>query len=155
MYINKTISPRRFAPIKPSNMSAGKPETNEFEVMKFTVEVEGTEGIQTVQVKDNDNIYMAIPEGSKYTTTIHFQANVPLKDFKYIQIGKKAGITVKKTERILGDFEPREELYSVTFEPDTTPSGFLFRGQCQMTSTYYLEGKEVHAADWIVDIVKK
>lgn len=132
------------------------PIGEEFEVIKFTVKVDGQEGVSTVPVKDNDNIYMSIPEGTKYTTSIHFKVFKPIKNFKYIQIGKKAGITVKKTEKYLGDsFEPQDEDYVIEFPEDETPAGFFFRGKVAMNSTYYLGDKDVLSVDWTVDITKK
>lgn len=127
----------------------------EFEVIKFTVKVEGLDELVTVPVKDADEIFMSIPEGSKYQTSIHFVIKKPVKKFKYLQIGKKAGITVKRNEVELGDFEPREEPYVVEFKQDETPAGFFFRGKCPMTSTYFIEDKEVLKTEWAVDVTKK
>lgn len=132
------------------------PECDLFEVIKFEVKVEGQDELIEVPVKGADEIFMKIPEGSKYTTSVYFKALKPLKKFKYIQIGKKAGITVKKTEKYLGDsFEPREEPYKVEFPLDETPSGFFFRGVCPMTSTYYVDDKEVLKIEWAVEVTKK
>lgn len=128
----------------------------DFTVIKFTVDIDGFDEDVTVQVEGNDNIMLTIPEGTKYTTTIHFKANKKLEKFSYTQNAIKAGITVKKTDKYLGDvFEPREEPYQVKFEPDETPSGFFFRGKCGVRSDYKLNGEIVYAVDWVCDVTKK
>ncbi|EGV64594.1 hypothetical protein PSN45_004909 [Yamadazyma tenuis] len=134
----------------------GIPESGEYEILKFVLKIEGREELLTVPVAGAENIEMSIPEGTNYVVTIYFKINKPVKNFKYIQIGRKAGIVVKRTERILGEsFEPREEPYSVEFDQETTPAGFLFRGKTPMTSTYYIDDKEIQTVDWTVEITKK
>ncbi|CAH6720888.1 hypothetical protein CLIB1444_04S10198 [[Candida] jaroonii] len=126
----------------------------DFRILKFTVKIEGRDDEITVPIYGAEEILMAIPEGTKYQSTIHFLALKSLKNFVYTQAAVKAGITVKKTVTELGDFEPREEPYSIEFKEDQTPSGFFFRGKCPVKSTYTLDGEVVLENSWTVEVTK-
>lgn len=134
-------------------MAASHPD---FQVLKFTVKLDGNEERET-QVLDNDNIVVEIPEGTEYVMTIHFHVTGnTLKDLKYKQVVKKGGITVRTREVKIGDeFEKREEVYTVTFDPDTTPSGMFFRGNFNCTSTYHANGDELYEVPWLLTVTKK
>jgi hypothetical protein len=130
------------------------PTCPDFEVIKFEVTVEGGESFD-VPVKDADSIHIKVPENSKYVTTIHFKVKKDLKGFTYKQQVKKAGIVVKTREIELGDYEANDEVYSKEFPEDTTPGGFLFRGQFPAVSTYCANGEELLVVEWITEVTKK
>ncbi|CCE86511.1 Piso0_005006 [Millerozyma farinosa CBS 7064] len=124
------------------------------EIVKFGIEINGGEEI-FVDVLGADKIEFKIPESSKYVTTLYFRVkDKPIKGFKYKQVVKKHGLTVKSREIDIGDYEPSDELYSKRFPEDETPGGFLVRGVYPATSTYYVNGEEV-SVDWTLEIVKK
>lgn len=130
---------------------------NEFiDVLYFTLNVEGKDP-EDVQVKGNDNIHFDIPEGTEYFMTIHFVVKKEtLKDLKYKQEVKKAGFVVKSREVNIGpEFEPREEPYVVNFEKDTTPLGFMFRGNFDCTLTYFANDSTLFASNWKLTVSKK
>ncbi|CCE85410.1 Piso0_005006 [Millerozyma farinosa CBS 7064] len=123
------------------------------EIVKFGIEING--GEETfVDVLGADKIELKIPESSKYVSILYFRVNKPIKGFKYKQVVKKHGLTVKSREIDIGDYEPSDELYSKAFPEDDTPGGFLVRGVYPATSTYYVNGEEV-SDEWTLEIVKK
>ena len=124
------------------------------EIIKFVLQVEGKEP-EEIQVEGVDEFKVAIPEGSKYFMTIYFKALKDLKDFKYNQVVKKAGIVLKERDIQIGDYTASSEVYSKEFEPDVTPSGFFTRGTFPARSTYYANGAELYASDWTLEIKKK
>lgn len=129
----------------------------DLEILKFVANIEGREPLEVI-VKGADKIDIKIPENSKYSMTVFFHVkNRTLKNLKYIQVIKKAGVTVKQRELEIGEeFEPSEEkVYSKTFPEDTTPGGFLFRGLYPATSTYYAGDEELMVVDWQLEITKK
>lgn len=129
----------------------------DLEIIKFVIQVEGKEPA-TVQVAGADKIVFKIPESSKYNSTVYFKVkNRPLKNLKYKQIVKKAGVTIKTREEEIGqEFEPsEEEIYSKTFPDDETPGGFFVRGSYYCTSQYYAGDEELILADWVLEIGKK
>lgn len=128
----------------------------DIEVLKFTLNVVGKEP-EDVQVKGNDDIHFNIPEGTEYHMTIHFIVKTRvLKDLQYKQEVKKAGFVVRSREVKIGpEFEPREEPYVVDFEKDTTPSGFMYRGSFNCTSTYRANDEVLFSLDWTLTVSKK
>lgn len=128
----------------------------DLEIIQFTVNIEGREPT-VVQVAGADSIDFKIPESSKYSMTVHFKVkNRTLNDLKYKQVVKRHGITFKQRELAIGDsFEPSEEIYTKTFEEDSTPGGFLIRGTYPATSTYFAGSEELFTAEWSLEITKK
>lgn len=128
----------------------------DIEILKIVLQVEGDEP-KEIQVLGNPAIHFDIPEGSEYFMTLHFTvANNTLKELKYKQEIKKAGFVVKSREVYVGDeFAPREEPYAVDFAKDTTPTGFMFRGNFNCTSTYTESGEFMFAQDWTLTVSKK
>lgn len=129
----------------------------DLEILKFEVNVEGRDPV-TVDVKNADSILFKIPENSKYHLTVFFHVkNRTLKNLRYQQNIKKAGITVKQRDLDIGDeYAPSEEtVYSKSFPEDVTPGGFLFRGTYPATSTYYAGDEELMVVEWSLEITKK
>ncbi|KAK6201469.1 immunoglobulin E-set [Scheffersomyces amazonensis] len=129
----------------------------DLEVVKFTVEVGDSEETIDVQVEGVEDVIFNIPESSKFVTTIYFRVkNRELKDVKYKQVIKKAGVPIKTRDLELGPvFQPSDEIYSTAFPEDTTPGGFFFRGTYPATSTYYADGEELFTSDWTLTITSK
>ncbi|WVQ71940.1 hypothetical protein IAR50_001482 [Cryptococcus sp. DSM 104548] len=71
---------------------------------------------------------ITIKEGVEYSVGITFQvANEIVSGLKYIQVVKRAGITVDKTEAMLGSYGPQEQPYEKIFASEESPSGMLAR----------------------------
>ncbi|TYJ58068.1 hypothetical protein B9479_001163 [Cryptococcus floricola] len=71
---------------------------------------------------------LTIKEGVEYSVGITFQiANEIVSGLKYIQVVKRAGITVDKTEAMLGSYGPQEQPYEKVFASEESPSGMLAR----------------------------
>ncbi|ODO10990.1 hypothetical protein I350_01590 [Cryptococcus amylolentus CBS 6273] len=71
---------------------------------------------------------LTIKEGVEYSVGITFQiANEIVSGLKYIQVVKRAGITVDKTEAMLGSYGPQEQPYEKIFASEESPSGMLAR----------------------------
>ncbi|ORX38423.1 E set domain-containing protein [Kockovaella imperatae] len=78
--------------------------------------------------KDAKSHPVTIKEGVEYSVGITFLVqNEIVSGLKYIQVVKRAGITVDKTEAMLGSYGPQTEAYSKTFASDESPSGMLAR----------------------------
>lgn len=125
-------------------------------INKFIVTYEDGK-TEEVQVEGVDLVVVKIPEGTVYQMTIEFFVkNRTLNKLRYKQEFKKGGIVLKTKNLYVGDsFEPTEEPHRVTFEKDTSPSGFLFRGSFPATSTYYADDEELFVSPWTLEISKK
>ncbi|KAG7662176.1 uncharacterized protein J8A68_004304 [[Candida] subhashii] len=124
-------------------------------LIKSTMSVEGREPID-FPILDAESISAKIPEGSKYRNTLYFKVqNKPLKNFRYHQDVKKAGLTVKTRDLEFGDFEPSDEIYSVEYPEDETPSGFFSRGHFSAYSSYYAGDELLISHQWSLEICKK
>jgi len=126
----------------------------DIEIVQFSISIEGQEPT-FVPVLGAEKIEFKSPENSKYVISIHFKAKKTLKDFKYKQVVKRHGITVKSRELEVGDYEASEELYVKEFPEDTTPGGFIVRGVYPATSTYFANDEELMTTEWSLEITKK
>ncbi|ABN67679.1 predicted protein [Scheffersomyces stipitis CBS 6054] len=131
------------------------PTHPDLEVIKFVTNVVGRDPIET-PVSGAETIDVKIPESSKFVMTIHFKVkNRALKNFKYKQVVKKAGITIRNQEFLIGDYEPSDEVYTKDFPEDTTPGGFLMRGVYPSHSLYFDEVEQLLDVKWDLEITKK
>lgn len=128
----------------------------DIEVRSILINIEGRDPVEVI-VWGNPNVHFEIPEATEYVMTLNFiVTNNTLKELKYKQEVRKAGFVVKTREVYVGDeFAPREEPYSVDFAKDTTPSGFMFRGNFNCTSTYLQGGDVLFAQDWTLTVTRK
>ncbi|EIW68213.1 hypothetical protein TREMEDRAFT_69259 [Tremella mesenterica DSM 1558] len=71
---------------------------------------------------------MIIKEGVEYSVGITFVVeNEIVSGLKYLQVVKRAGLTVDKTEAMLGSYGPQAEAYTKIFASEESPSGMLAR----------------------------
>lgn len=129
---------------------------DDLDIIKFIVDFEdGTQ--KEVPVASVDDVLFSIPEGTTYQMTIVFEVkNRTLKNLKYKQVIRKGGIPLKSKEFFMGEeFAPLDEPYKTTFEKDTTPAGFLYRGSFPSTSTYFAGDEELFTSEWTLEISKK
>ncbi|EDK36389.2 hypothetical protein PGUG_00487 [Meyerozyma guilliermondii ATCC 6260] len=125
------------------------------EIVKFVTKVEGIDEVIETPVSGADKVSVKIPESSNYVMTIHFKAKTDLKDFRYKQVVKRKGITVKNREVEIGDYAASDEVYSKEFPQDSTPGGFLIRGVYNAKSNYQANGKDILIVEWELEIVSK
>ncbi|WVQ90506.1 hypothetical protein IAS59_004286 [Cryptococcus gattii] len=69
-----------------------------------------------------------IQEGVEYSVGITFVIeNEIVSGLKYLQVVKRSGLTVDKTEAMLGSYGPQQEPYTKVFASEESPSGMLAR----------------------------
>lgn len=129
--------------------------SEEVEIVKFVTKVEGIDEPIETPVAGADKVEVKIPESSNYVMTIHFRAKNDLKNFRYKQVVKRKGITVKSREVEIGDYTASDEVYSKEFPQDSTPGGFFIRGVYNATSNYQANDKDVLVVEWSLEIVSK
>ncbi|ODQ78103.1 hypothetical protein BABINDRAFT_40153 [Babjeviella inositovora NRRL Y-12698] len=109
-------------------------------------------------------LHFRVPEYAKYFTTFNFIVrNRTLKNIKYKQVVKKAGIPFRTRMVEIGpEFAPNDPkngpaIYSVDLPGEETPGGFLVRGLYSAHSTYYAGPEEeiILESPWTLEIVKK
>ncbi|WVF67431.1 hypothetical protein IAT40_002187 [Kwoniella sp. CBS 6097] len=71
---------------------------------------------------------LTIKEGVEYSVGITFTVeNEIVSGLKYLQVVKRTGITVDKTEAMLGSYGPQEAAYTKVFASEESPSGMIAR----------------------------
>ncbi|OSD04388.1 rho GDP-dissociation inhibitor [Trametes coccinea BRFM310] len=94
---------------------------------------------------------ITIKEGVEYNVRMTFRVNHSIiSGVRYIQVVKRAGITVDKMEQMLGSYgpHPKGEPYTKNFDTEESPSGMLARsGTYQVRSRVVDDDGEVFA-DW-------
>ncbi|KAG8527613.1 uncharacterized protein KY384_007766 [Bacidia gigantensis] len=101
----------------------------------------------------------SIREGAKFRMKANFvvQHDV-LSGLKYVQVIKRKGIRMDKSEEMLGSYAPNTEdrqIYEKKFAEDEAPSGMLARGHYDAASRFVDDdNKEYLKFDWSFDISK-
>ncbi|RPD80958.1 rho GDP-dissociation inhibitor, partial [Lentinus tigrinus ALCF2SS1-7] len=94
---------------------------------------------------------VTIKEGVEYNVRIKFKVNHSIiSGVRYIQVVKRAGVTVDKMEQMLGSYgpHPNGEAYIKNFDTEESPSGMLARsGTYNVRSRVVDDDREVYA-DW-------
>jgi len=103
---------------------------------------------------------VSIKEGIEYNVRITFKVNHSIiSGVRYIQVVKRAGVTVDKLEQMLGSYgpHPKGEAYIKNFDPDESPSGMLARsGTYNVRSRVIDDDGEVYADwEWAFKITKE
>ncbi|WWC63369.1 uncharacterized protein I303_105969 [Kwoniella dejecticola CBS 10117] len=74
------------------------------------------------------DISVTIKEGVEYSVGITFTVeNEIVSGLRFLQVVKRSGITVDKTEAMLGSYGPQEASYTKVFASEESPSGMLAR----------------------------
>ncbi|KAL9128683.1 MAG: hypothetical protein Q9217_002676 [Psora testacea] len=100
-----------------------------------------------------------IKEGAKFRMKAKFvvQHDV-LSGLKYLQVVKRKGIKVGKSEEMIGSYAPNTEekpVYEKKFEEDEAPSGMLARGHYEAASRFADDDNHDYLRfDWSFDIAK-
>ncbi|MDI1486428.1 MAG: rho GDP dissociation inhibitor [Ramalina farinacea] len=101
----------------------------------------------------------SIKEAAKFRMKANFvvQHDV-LSGLKYLQVVKRKGIRVAKTEEMLGSYAPNTQekpIYEKKFEEDEAPSGMLARGHYEAVSKFTDDDNKEHLKfEWSFDIAK-
>ncbi|KAI8636697.1 hypothetical protein BD408DRAFT_355156 [Parasitella parasitica] len=81
--------------------------------------------------------------------------NDVVSGLKYLQVVKRKGIKVDKTEEMLGSYGPNTEAYEKKFQPEEAPSGMLARGDYTVKSKFVDDDKNIHMEwEWGFQIKK-
>ncbi|OLY82687.1 Rho GDP-dissociation inhibitor [Smittium mucronatum] len=91
---------------------------------------------------------------TKAKISLRIQHDV-ISGLKYLHAVKRAGITVDKTEEMLGSYGPSDEEYEKKFLPEEAPSGMLARGKYTVKSKFIDDDNISHLEwEWIMEIKK-
>ncbi|KAF0540262.1 E set domain-containing protein [Gigaspora margarita] len=105
------------------------------------------------KVKDKPFI---IKEGVEYQMKVKFRIQHEVVcGLKYIQVVKRRGIKVDKTEEMIGSYGPSEDPYEKKFMIEEAPSGLLARGHYEAKSKFIDDDGFTHCEwNWSFDIKK-
>lgn len=122
---------------------------------QYIVHIKGQDEPLVTNVEGQKEVHSKIPGGVKFHQTVRFKVkNRKMENLRFVQVTKKAGITIKKIEVKLGTREPSEtETYEVETPEDETPGGWLTKGKYASATTYYEGDKELYTDDWTLELV--
>jgi len=87
-----------------------------------------------------------IKEGVEYRMRVHFKIQHDvISGLRYLQVVKKLGIKVDKTEEMIGSYGPSPEPYVKKFMLEEAPSGMLARGKYEAKSRFVDDDGHAHA----------
>ncbi|KAG8218788.1 immunoglobulin E-set [Butyriboletus roseoflavus] len=114
----------------------------------------------TAKLADTKKNPIIIKEGVEYNVRITFKVNHSIiSGVRYLQVVKRAGVTVDKLEQMLGSYgpHPKGEAYAKNFDPEESPSGALVRmGAFNVRSRVIDDDGEVYADwDWSFKLAKE
>jgi len=75
-------------------------------------------------------------EGSTQTETLHFKVLLPVTNLSRKICTYKTGMCVHTGVEPMGNFEPREEPYELTYKPNPVPSGWHVRGAYKLVTEF-------------------
>ncbi|GAA5999872.1 hypothetical protein JCM10207_005950 [Rhodosporidiobolus poonsookiae] len=70
---------------------------------------------------------VVIKEGAEYNVELKFKVNGLVSGLRYIQVVKRAGISVDKLESMIGSYGPQADPVTKKFVTEEAPSGMLAR----------------------------
>ncbi|ORZ02286.1 immunoglobulin E-set [Syncephalastrum racemosum] len=97
-----------------------------------------------------------IKEGVEYRMKVKFRVqHEVVSGLRYLQLVKRKGITVDKTEEMIGSYGPSPDAYEKKFQPEEAPSGLWLRGHYEAKSKFVDDDGVTHIQwDWSFDITK-
>ncbi|KAG2177156.1 hypothetical protein INT43_007813 [Umbelopsis isabellina] len=97
-----------------------------------------------------------IKEGVEYRMKVKFKIQHDVvSGLKYLQVVKRKGIKVDKTEEMIGSYGPNPEAYEKKFQSEEAPSGMLARGHYEAKSKFIDDDNVTHMEwTWSFDIKK-
>ncbi|KAH9850730.1 rho GDP-dissociation inhibitor [Lenzites betulinus] len=94
---------------------------------------------------------ITLKEGIEFNVRIKFKVNHSIiSGVRYIQVVKRAGVTVDKMEQMLGSYgpHPKGEPYVKNFDPEESPSGMLARSGTYSVRSRVIDDDGEVFADW-------
>ncbi|KAL7422554.1 rho GDP dissociation inhibitor [Cryptotrichosporon argae] len=83
---------------------------------------------------------ITIKEGVEYSVGISFAVEGEIvSGLRFLQVVKRAGIKVDKTEAMLGSYGPQPEAYTKVFATEESPSGMLARSGSYAVTTRLID----------------
>ncbi|CDS14242.1 hypothetical protein LRAMOSA06412 [Lichtheimia ramosa] len=97
-----------------------------------------------------------IKEGVEYRMKVKFRVQHDVvSGLKYLQVVKRKGVRVDKTEEMIGSYGPAVEPYEKKFQLEEAPSGMLARGHYDARSKFVDDDGVTHVEwNWSFDIKK-
>ncbi|RHZ87948.1 hypothetical protein Glove_28g28 [Diversispora epigaea] len=102
------------------------------------------------------NTPFVIKEGIEYRMKVKFKIqHEVVSGLKYLQVVKRKGIKVDRTEEMIGSYGPGDEPYEKKFMVEEAPSGMLARGHYEAKSKFIDDDGTTHIEwSWCFDIKK-
>ncbi|CAB4409058.1 unnamed protein product [Rhizophagus irregularis] len=130
-------------------------------ILQIALEVEGRDDVvldlSTPEKLENvKNTPFTIKEGVEYRLKVKFRIQHDVvSGLKYLQVVKRKGIRVDKTEEMIGSYGPNAEPYEKKFMIEEAPSGMLARGHYEAKSKFIDDDNATHIEwSWSFDIKK-
>ena len=74
---------------------------------------------------------------------------------KYLQVVKRGGIPLDRSDEMIGSYGPQVEPYFKSFQPEQAPSGMLARGKYNAKSRFMDDDKNLYLEwEWSFEIKK-
>ncbi|KAJ9110928.1 hypothetical protein QFC19_001437 [Naganishia cerealis] len=88
---------------------------------------------------------ITIKEGADFSVGIKFRVeNQIVSGMKYLQVVKRAGMTVDKMEEMIGSFGPQKDAHTKIFASEEAPSGMMARGTYNVRSRIVDDDGTIH-----------
>ncbi|KAJ1986136.1 rho GDP dissociation inhibitor [Dimargaris cristalligena] len=99
---------------------------------------------------------VTIKEGVEYRLKVKFRVQHDVvSGLKFLQVVKRKGIPVDKSQEMIGSYGPAVAPYEKKFLPEEAPKGMLARGNYKAKSRFEDDDRVVHAEwEWTFDIKK-
>ncbi|PWN53691.1 E set domain-containing protein [Violaceomyces palustris] len=92
---------------------------------------------------------LVVKEGVEYNVKIRFSVGSDiLSGLKYVQVVKRAGVTVDRMEEMIGSYGPKAEPYEKNFASNEAPSGMLARSGTNSVRSRVIDDDGTVYADW-------
>ncbi|KAJ9118559.1 hypothetical protein QFC22_003779 [Naganishia vaughanmartiniae] len=100
---------------------------------------------------------ITIKEGADFSVGIKFRVeNQIVSGMKYIQVVKRAGMTVDKDEVMIGSYGPQKDAHTKIFASEEAPSGMMARGTYNVRSRIVDDDGTIHMDfEWAFKIAKE
>ncbi|KAF7723690.1 hypothetical protein EC973_001731 [Apophysomyces ossiformis] len=107
-------------------------------------------------IEKANNTPFSIKEGVEYRMKVKFRIQHDvISGLKYLQVVKRKGIRVDKTEEMIGSYGPSPSSYEKKFQLEEAPSGLLARGHYEAKSKFIDDDGATHMEwNWSFDIKK-
>lgn len=87
------------------------------------------DGRDPIVMRPDEEAECVLKEGAEYSVwvTFHVQRNLVF-GVKYVNVVKRALVTVSKDQDMIGSYAPRAEVYRLKISEDEAPTGMMSRG---------------------------